>query len=86
MSIKIVVLVCVQTVLNGNVSEAEAMVANVSSSADFVGRLQAGGLAVRHVLLISCEPLDPAALPVRLRPVPYNVTNPVQGKRGPYCN
>jgi hypothetical protein len=68
-----------QTVTTGNVSEAEEMVASVSSSSAFVQRLQAGGLSVAHVLLISCEPLDPAALPLRLRPSLFNVSQPVGG-------
>ncbi len=70
-----------QTITNGNVSEAEAMVARVASSRSLVQRLQAGGLAVVHVMLVSCEPLDPSALPVRLRPQIINFTLPGQGKR-----
>ena len=70
----------VQTIVNGNVSEAEDMVAQMTSSSIFITRLQQAGLGVVHVLLVSCEPLDPEELPVRLRPLPYNVTFPMQGE------
>ena len=39
-----------------------------------------------HVLLVSCEPLDPEELPVRLRPPPYNVTFPLQGGSLHHCD
>lgn len=74
------VRVSVQTITNGNVSEAEAMMAQVAASQQLVRRLQVGGLAVVHVMLVSCEPLDPSELPVRLRPQIINFTLPVQGK------
>ena len=54
--------------------------AQVASSQQLVRRLQAGGLAVVHVMLVSCEPIDPSQLPVRLRPQIINFTLPVQGK------
>ena len=69
----------VQTIVNGNVSQAEDMVADMAESATFRTRLQQAGLGVVHVLLVSCEPLDPEELPVRLRPPRYNVSLPVQG-------
>ena len=56
------------------------MVAQMTTSSIFITRLQQAGLGVVHVLLVSCEPLDPEELPVRLRPPPYNVTFPLQGK------
>ena len=68
-----------QTIVNGNVSQAEDMVADMAESATFRTRLQQAGLGVAHVLLVSCEPLDPEELPVRLRPPRYNVSLPVQG-------
>ena len=74
------VRVSAQTITNGNVSEAEAMMAQVAASQQLVRRLQVGGLAVVHVMLVSCEPLDPSELPVRLRPQIINFTLPVQGK------
>ena len=52
---------------------------SMCTSSTFVTRLQQGGLGVVKVLLVSCEPLDPEELPVRLRPPPYNVTFPLQG-------
>ena len=54
--------------------------ARMTSSSIFITRLQQAGLGVVHVLLVSCEPLDPEELPVRLRPLPYNVTFPMQGE------
>ncbi|BDA50936.1 probable serine/threonine-protein kinase DDB_G0267514 at C-terminar half [Coccomyxa sp. Obi] len=66
-----------KTITNGNVSEAEAMLARVASSQALVDRLRLGGLAVVHVMLVSCEPLDPSALPVRLRPQIINFTIPI---------
>lgn len=68
-----------QTIVSGNVSQAEDMVADMAESAAFRARLQQAGLGVAHVLLVSCEPLDPEELPVRLRPPRYNVSLPVQG-------
>ena len=68
-----------QTIVNGNVSQAEDMVADMAESATFLARLRQAGLGVAHVLLVSCEPLDPEELPVRLRPPKYNVSLPVQG-------
>ena len=68
-----------QTIVNGNVSQAEDMVADMAESATFRARLQQAGLGVVNVLLVSCEPLDPEELPVRLRPPKYNVSLPVQG-------
>ena len=73
----------VQTIVNGNVSQAEDMVADMAESAAFRTRLQQAGLGVAHVLLVSCEPLDPEELPVRLRPPRYNVSLPVQGGEYP---
>ena len=73
----------VQTIVNGNVSQAEDMVADMAESATFRTRLQQAGLGVAHVLLVSCEPLDPEELPVRLRPPRYNVSLPVQGGECP---
>ncbi len=75
----------VQTIVNGNVSEAEDMVGRMTSSSTFITRLQQAGLGVVHVLLVSCEPLDPEELPVRLRPPPYNVTFPLQGGSLHHC-
>ena len=69
-----------QTIVNGNVSEAEDLVQDMTSSPVFITRLQQAGLGVVHVLLVSCEPLDPEELPVRLRPPPFNVTFPLQGE------
>lgn len=69
----------VQTIVNGNVSEAEDMVANMAESHAFVAHLRQAGLGVATVLMVSCEPLDPEELPVRLRPPPNNVTFPIQG-------
>ncbi len=68
-----------QTIANGNVSKAEDMVSSMCTSSTFVTRLQQGGLAAVKVMLVSCEPLDPEELPVRLRPPLYNVTFPLQG-------
>ncbi len=55
------------------------MLARVASSQELVDRLRSGGLAVVHVMLVSCEPLDPSALPVRLRPQIINFTIPIPG-------
>ena len=68
-----------QTIVNGNVSQAEDMVADMATSATFLARLQQAGLGAVNVLLVSCEPLDPEELPVRLRPPKSNVSLPVQG-------
>lgn len=73
-----------QTIVNGNVSEAEDMLARMTQSSGFLTRLQQAGLGVVHILLVSCEPLDPEELPVRLRPPPYNVTFPITGALSPY--
>lgn len=73
-----------QTIVNGNVSEAEDMLARMTQSSGFLTRLQQAGLGVVHILLVSCEPLDPEELPVRLRPPPYNVTFPITGAPTPY--
>ena len=62
-----------------NLSAAEGLVTDMAASPAFVERLRAGGLAVAHVMLVSCEPLDPGKLPVGLRPSPLNVTIPPAG-------
>ena len=51
----------------------------MAASPAFTERLRSGGLAVAHVELVSCEPLDPGKLPVGLRPSPMNVSIPPAG-------
>lgn len=63
-----------QTTSTANVSASEVLVAGMASSPTFLEHLRDGGLAVARVILVSCEPLDPSALPSRLRPPPFSVT------------